>query len=55
MFHVHFSSYQTWKTLKALSNQRVSNKYKVEPESIRSNDNDILNWLNTIQNVTPSF
>ena len=38
--------YQISKTLKAISNKRVSSKYTVEPESIKSNDNDILNWLN---------
>ena len=25
-------AYQIWKTLKAMSNQRVSSKYRVEPE-----------------------
>ena len=35
-------AYQLWKTLKAVCNQRVSSKYRVEPESIKSNDNDIL-------------
>ena len=35
--------YQILKTFKAISNQRVSSKYRVEPESIKSNDNDILN------------
>ena len=34
-------AYQIWKTLKAISNQRVSSKYRVEPETIKSNDNDI--------------
>ena len=48
-------AYQIWKTLKAISNQRVSSKYRVEPESIKSNDNDILNWLSKVPNVTPSF
>ena len=48
-------AYQIWKTLKAISNQRVSGKYRVEPESIKSTDNDILNWLGIVQNVTPSF
>ena len=47
-------AYQIWKTLKAISNQRVSSKYRVEPESIKSND-DILNWLSIVWNVTPSF
>ena len=36
-------AYQGWKTLKAISNQRVSSKHRVEPESIKSNDNDVLN------------
>ena len=31
------------KTLKAISNQRVSSKYRAELESIESNDNNILN------------
>ena len=35
--------YQIWKTLKAISTQRVSSKYRVELESINSDDNDILN------------
>ena len=35
---------QIWKTLKLISNQRVSIKYRFEPESIKSNDSDILNW-----------
>ena len=35
--------YQILKTLKAISNERVSSKYGVEPERIKSNDNDILN------------
>ena len=48
-------AYQIWKTLKAISNQRVSGKYRVEPESMKNNDNDILNWLNIVQNVTPLF
>ena len=57
MFHVHSSciAYQIWKTLKAISNQRDSSKYRVEPESVKSNDNDILNWLSIVRNVTPSF
>ena len=33
-------TYQIWKTLKAISNHRVSSKYRVEPESIKSNDDD---------------
>ena len=49
-------AYQIWKTLKAKeSNQRVSSKYRVEPESIKSNDNDILSWLSIVRNVAPSF
>ena len=43
MFHVHSSCISKRKILKAISNQRVSSKYRVEPESIKSNDNDILN------------
>ena len=45
MFHVHSSciAYQIWKTLKAIFNQRDSSKYRVEPDSVKSNDNDILN------------
>ena len=32
--------YEIWKTLKAESNERVSGKYRVEPEMmIKSNDN----------------
>ena len=48
-------AYQKWKTLKAIFNQRVSSKYRVEPESIESNDDDILNWFSIVRNVTPSF
>ena len=48
-------AYQIKKALKAISNQRVSSKYRVKPESIKSNDNDTLNWLSIVQNVTPSF
>ena len=36
-------AYQIRKTLKAISNQIVSSKYRVEPESVKSNDNDIIN------------
>ena len=40
------------KTLKAISNQRsVSKKYRVEPESKKSNVNDILNLLSIIRNL----
>ena len=31
------------KPLKPISNQTVSSKYIVEPENIKSNENDILN------------
>ena len=48
-------AYQIWKTLKAISNQSVSSKYRVEAESIKINDNDIPNWVSTVWNVTPSF
>ena len=42
MFHVRFScTYPIWKTLTAISNQRVSSKCRVEPKSIKSHD-DIL-------------
>ena len=34
-------AYPIWKTLKAISDQRVSSKYRVDPESIKSHD-DIL-------------
>ena len=34
---------------------RISSKYRVEPESKKSNVNDILNWLCIVQNVTPLF
>ena len=36
-------SYQITKTLKAISSQSATSKYRVETESIKSNDNDILN------------
>ena len=42
MFHVHSSCVSTMKTLKTLSNQSVSSKYRVEPESKKSNVNDVL-------------
>ena len=48
-------AYQIWKTLKAISIERVSSKYRVEPERIKSNHNDILNWLSIVWNVTASF
>ena len=49
-------AHQIWKTLKAISNQsNVSSKHRVEPESVKSNDNDILNLLSMIWNVTLSF
>ena len=49
MFHAHSSCISVWKTLQAISNQRVSSKYRTEPESIKSNDNDILNGLSIVQ------
>ena len=48
-------AYQIWKILKAISNQRVSSKDRVVPESIKSNDKDNLNWLSVVWNVTTSF
>ena len=49
-------AHQIWKTLKAISNQsNVSSKHRVEPESVKSNDNDILNLLSMIWNMTLSF
>ena len=49
-------AYQIWKTLmQYLTKVSVSSKYRVEPESIKSSNNDILNWLSIIRNVTPSF
>ena len=38
-----------------LTKESVSSKYRVEPESKKSNVNDILNWLSIIRKVTPSF
>ena len=38
-------AYQIWKILKAISNQRVSSKYRVEDGSIKSNDNFV--WYKT--------
>ena len=35
--------YQITKTLKAISSQSATSKYRVEAENIKSNDNDILN------------
>ena len=43
MFHVHSSWISNMKRLKLISNQIVSSKYRVEPGSIKSNGNDILN------------
>ena len=37
MFHIHFSCISNMK------NKRVSSKYRIEPERIKKNDNDILN------------
>ena len=54
MFHVLPVAYQIWRTLNAISNQGVSSKYRVEPESIKSHV-AILNWLSIVQNVTPSI
>ena len=50
-------AYQIWKTLEAISltKENVSSKYKVEPESKKSNVSDVLNWLSIVRNVTPSF
>ena len=50
-------AYQVWKTLKAISNQRSVKveKYRVEPESKKSNVNDVFNWLSIVWNVTPSL
>ena len=49
-------AYQIRKTLmQYLTKVSVSSKYRVEPESIKSNNNDILNWLSIIRNITPSF
>ena len=42
MFHVHSACISNLK-INAISNQRVNSKYRVEPESMNSNDNDILN------------
>ena len=54
IFHVHSSCISNMKKpLKPISNQTVSSKYIVEPENIKSNENDILNWLSIVQNVTP--
>ena len=38
-----------------LAKGSVSGKYRVEPESKKSNVNDILNWLCIVRDVTPSF
>ena len=48
-------AYQIWKKIKAISNQRVSCKDRVVPESMKSNDKDNLNWLSVVWNVTTSF
>ena len=53
MFHVH--SFDIKYEKQAISNERVSSKYRVEPERIKSNVNDILNWLSIVRNVTSSF
>ena len=42
MFHAHSSSISNMKN-KGNIKANVSSKYRVEPESIKSNDNDILN------------
>ena len=42
MFHVHSPCISNM-NIKAISNQRVNSKYRVEPEGMNSNDNDILN------------
>ena len=38
-----------------LTKVSVSSKYRVESESIKSNDGDILNWLSVARNIAPSF
>ena len=45
MFHVHSSCVSNMKNIKRqyLTKADVSSKYRVEPESIKSNDIDILN------------
>ena len=42
MFHVHSFCISNMKR-QYLTEANVSSKYRVEPESIKSNDNDILN------------
>ena len=37
-------AYQIWKTLKAIPNQRVSSKYRVELEGIKSNNIDLVQY-----------
>ena len=49
-------AYQIWKNIKQyLAKGSVSSKYKVEPESKKSNVNDILNWLTMVWNTKPLF
>ena len=45
MFHVHSSCISNMKNIKGniLTKASVSCKYRVEPESIKRNDNNILN------------
>ena len=49
-------AHQVRKILKAISNQKKCKvvKYRVEPESKKSNVNDVLNWLSIVWNVTIS-
>ena len=48
-------AYQIWKTLKQYQTQEsVGSKYRVEPESKKSNFNDVLNWLSIVWNVKSS-
>ena len=51
-FLFHIKSEKHWKQY--LTNASVSSKYRVEPDSIKSND-DIFNWLSFVRNVKLLF
>ena len=56
MFHLHSSCTPNMKNIKdSIYPKQVSVVNTAEPESIKSNDNDIFIWLSIVWNVIPSF
>ena len=52
LLHIKYEKHQYWEYL---AKGGVSSKCRVEPESKKSNANDILNALSIVRNVTPSL